>query len=183
MTWPKRTEDHACFGNWPTGDDHVIRYEEGVFVGYRHYDLPGAREPLFPFGFGLSYTTFSVSDVQISGKISSQEGKVDVSCVMQNTGKRKGKSVLQFYVQPQFDGPVSRPVKELKAFKKQELEAGSKKKVSVELDKYAVSFYDVEEDCWSALKGVYRVLVGFSADEIVGSVNLEVQEGFLWTGL
>ena len=183
MTWPKRIEDHACFGNWPTGDDDVIRYEEGVFVGYRHYDLPGAREPLFPFGFGLSYTTFSVSDIQISGKISSQEGKVDVSCVMQNTGRRKGKAVLQLYVQPQSDGPVSRPVKELKAFKKQELEAGSKVKVSVELDKYAVSFYDVEEDCWSALKGVYKGLVAFSAAEIVGSVNLEVQESFLWKGL
>ena len=183
MTWPKRLEDHACYRNWPTDENDVIRYEEGVFVGYRHYDKQGATAPLFPFGFGLSYTSFALSNTQVLGSLSGPNGKVGICCTVKNTGKRAGKVVVQFYVQPPAEGPVLRPKKELKAFTKPALEVGETEKVNLQLDKYAVSFYDVSLDCWRAMKGVYKVLVGFSAAEIVESAEFEVKEEFLWKGL
>jgi beta-glucosidase len=183
MSWPRNIEDNASFGNWPTGDNDVIRYEEGIFGGYKGYDLPDAKAPLFPFGFGLSYSSFNISNILIEGKIGSADEFVTVSCSVENTGKKDGKKVVQFYVQAPADGVVKRAVKELKAFQKPLVKAQSSQTVSVKLDKYAVSFYDVQSDCWRATVGTYQLLVGFSAAEFVGSATFGVSEGFTWKGL
>jgi len=181
MSWPRNIEDNASFGNWPTDDNNVIRYEEGIFGGYKHYDLPGAKAPLFPFGFGLSYSRFAVSDVFVEGVMECVNDSVEVSCLVENIGGVDGKTVVQFYVQGPDDG-VKRAVKELKAFKKPFVAANGKVRVNVTLDKYAVSFYDVEKDSWCASKGEYRVLVAFSAREIVASAKFDVED-FTWKGL
>jgi len=183
MSWPRDIKDNASFGNWPTNDNDVIRYEEGIFGGYKHYDLPGKKKPLFPFGFGLSYSKFAINDVTVEGVIDGVERSVEVSCLVENTGDTDGKTVVQFYVQAPSDGIGKRAVKELKAFKKPYVVAKGKEKITVTLDKYAVSFYDVGRDCWCALKGEYRVLVGFSAMEIVASADFEVKEEFTWKWL
>jgi beta-glucosidase len=106
-----------------------------------------------------------------------------VSCSVENTGKKDGKKVVQFYVQAPTDGAVKRAVKELKAIQKPMVKARSSQTVSMKLDKYVVSFYDVKSDCWRASVGTYQLLVGFSAAEIVGSATFGVSEGFTWKGL
>ncbi|KAH8799047.1 glycoside hydrolase superfamily [Xylogone sp. PMI_703] len=194
MSWPRRIEDNPSHGNFPTDDNDVIHYKERIFVGYRHYDLPENPAPLFPFGFGLSYTTFIVEGTKIAtpALIKGREGKIQVSCTVKNTGQRSGKIVLQFYIQapsqPQPIGDkvgmyVDRPVKELKGFKKPFVEAGNSQKVSIELDRYAVSFYDMDRNSWRAIRGTYQVLVGFSAAEIVDSAKFNIEEDFEWTGV
>lgn len=199
MSWPKRIEDNPSYGNFPAVND-VIRYEEGTFIGYRHYDLPGAPEPLFPFGFGLSYTSFEVRETYVDTAAQiwrDVNGKILVHCLVVNTGTRAGKAVVQFYVQPPTpagfmslsfenrhkDSNSARPIKELKAFEKVLLEPGESEILGVELDRYAVSFYDETNICWRAEKGVYKVLVGFSAEEIVGEVDFTVEDEFVWNGI
>ena len=183
MTWPRSIEDQASFPNWPTDSNDMIRYEEGIFGGYKHYDLPGKKAPLFPFGFGLSYSSFVISGLCIQGSIRGVDDVIEVSCVVENSGEWAGKTVVQFYVRAPANGPVPRAWKELKAFQKPLVAAKTSERVGVELDKYAVSFYDVERDCWRALKGSYNVLAGFSATDIVASATFHVGEEFCWKGL
>jgi beta-glucosidase len=152
-------------------------------VGISTMTLPTAKVPLFPFGFGLSYSSFNISSILIEGNIGGADEFVTVSCSVENTGKKDGKKIVQFYVQAPADGAVTRAVKELKAFQKPLVKAQSSQTVSVKMDKYAVSFYDVKSDCWRAPVGTYQLPVGFSAAEIVGSANIGVSEGFTWKGL
>jgi beta-glucosidase len=176
-----------------------IRYEEGTFVEYRHYDLLNAPEHLFSFGFGLSYTNFEVRSTSIAAPeiLSGVDGKITVSTLVVNTGACVGKMVLQFYVQsPTLVGLVlpsvgnilsesnsARPIKELKAFEKVLLQPGESRNVSVELDRYAVSCYNETGTCWQVLRGTYKLLVGFSAAEIVGEVEFRVEDDFTWNGI
>jgi beta-glucosidase len=133
----------------------------------------------------LSCSSFNISNILIQGKIGSADEFVTVSCSVENTGKTDGKKVVQFYVQAPADGDVRRAVKELKAFQKPFVKAQSSKIISLKMDKYAVSFYDVKSDCWRASVGTYQLLVGCSAAEIVGSATFGVSEGFrtTWRGL
>ncbi|KAF2495026.1 hypothetical protein BU16DRAFT_461709 [Lophium mytilinum] len=181
MTWPKDLKDHATYGNWPGDDNDVIRYEEGTFVGYRHYDRTGIP-PLFPFGFGLSYSTFKLSGTHIVGQFSGPDGKIQVATSVSNTGEKAGKVVIQFYVEPPVYG-IDRPKKELKAFRKPLLASGTSGDVVVELDKYAVSFYDGTNARWKFFPGKYKVLVGFSSTEIVDEAVFKIVEGSTWQGL
>jgi beta-glucosidase len=190
MSWPARIEDSPSFGNFPADENDVIRYEEGVFVGYRGHDLPGRTAALFPFGFGLSYTRFQIGEVACQpGVLRRKDGRVNVRCDVANVGEMTGKVVLQFYVVPPVVGGagrgeiIERPLKELKAFEKVEVGVGAREEVSVELDRYAVSYYDEMGCCWRAVKGTYAVLAGFSAVDIVGRVEFEVEEEFVWTGV
>lgn len=183
VTWPRRVEDNPSHGNWP-GENDVIHYKEGIFVGYRHYEKNQVA-PLFPFGYGLSYTSFSISDLEVKkpGVVTKGSG-VEVSCTVTNTGAVAGKIVVQFYVRRvSSDSKFTRAVKELKAFQKPHLEPGASVQLQVSLDKYAVSCYDVESSCWCVEEGEYEVQVGFSSADIVGSAGFEVSEGFTWTGL
>ena len=188
ISWPRSVEDNPSFGNFPVDENLLLRYEEGLNVGYRYYDRDTAPTPLFPFGYGLSYTTFKVSDVKFEGptEINSSEDTMQVSCIVRNTGHVAGKVAVQFYVEyPDITIGRKRPIKELKAFAKTAiLQPGATKQVSVTLDKYAVSFYDAKERCWRAVPGLYNVVAGQSSVNIEGSVEFRVGGlGFTWNGL
>jgi beta-glucosidase len=163
VTFDRRWEDNPVHASYyPEENSRRIVYKEGVFVGYRGYEHASAT-PLFPFGYGLSYTTFRYGDLSIEPP---EEGRaVRVSFELTNTGSRAGAEVAQVYVH---DGHarVPRPPKELKGFAKVRLEAGESRRVTVELGPRAFSYYDVASGGWRAEAGEFEVLVGRSSAEI-----------------
>ncbi len=161
-TFPKRLEDspaHAM-GNYP-GKNGLVRYEEGLLVGYRWFDTKNV-EPLFPFGFGLSYTKFEYSNLKLN---TAGDGEVTAEFEVTNAGTREGAEVAQLYVQ-EVKPRLTRPVKELKGFSKVSLKAGEKKTVSIPLNRRAFAFYDPEKRGWAAEKGDFKILVGSSSRDI-----------------
>jgi beta-glucosidase len=141
-----------------------VKYSEGVFLGYRHYDKTGIK-PLFPFGFGLSYTTFQYSNLSISPESFEGGTPVTVSFDVTNTGKREGAEIAELYVSDTH-ARVPRPLKELKGFQKINLRPGQTKKVTLTLDRRAFSYYDVNHKQWQADAGDFSVLIGGSSDNI-----------------
>lgn len=162
-TFPVRLEDNPAYINYP-GENGRVRYGEGIFVGYRYYDRKDIA-PLFPFGHGLSYTKFKYSNLRLSaGKISPSDilkVKVDVT----NTGKVRGKEVVQLYVRD-VESTVARPEKELKAFEKIELKPGQKKTVTFILDREAFWYFDTAMNAWNTEAGEFEILVGASSRDI-----------------
>src|SRR3989449_2109880 len=140
-----------------------IVYKEGVFLGYRAYQHNGTK-PLFPFGYGLSYSTFSYGTLSIT-PATTTDGKVTVSFDVTNTGKREGAEVAQVYV-GDTHAKVPRPAKELKGFAKLRLRPGETKRVTLTLDRRALSYYDVNSKQWRAEPGEYDILVGRSVEQI-----------------
>ncbi|MEP6788150.1 MAG: glycoside hydrolase family 3 C-terminal domain-containing protein [Acidobacteriota bacterium] len=159
-TFPHRWEDSSAFGRYP-GDGKSVSYDEGIFVGYRWFDSKDI-DPLFPFGHGLSYTTFKYAGIKI-GK--AKNGNVTVSFAIENTGKYDAAEAAQVYVRD-VEASVSRPPKELKGFQKIFLGAGEKRSVSIELEPDAFSFYDPLKQGWVAEKGDFEILVGSSSRDI-----------------
>jgi beta-glucosidase len=162
-TFPKRLEDspaHAM-GNYP-GKDGVVKYEEGLLVGYRWFDTKNV-EPLFPFGFGLSYTKFEYSNLRLTP--GAKDGMLTAEFDVKNSGARDGAEVAQLYVQ-ELKPRLARPVKELKGFGKVFLKAGETKKVSIALDRNAFAFYDPAQKGWASEKGEFKILVGSSSRDI-----------------
>jgi beta-glucosidase len=148
---------HAI-GEFP--GDGTVDYTEGIFVGYRYFETE-EKPVVFPFGFGLSYTTFEFSDLEVS-----KEGnKVMVQTTVTNTGEREGAEVVQVYVH-QKNPSVERPVRELKGFDKVELQPGESATVIVELDESAFMFYHPEEMEWVMEPGEFEIHVGNSARDI-----------------
>jgi len=186
-TFAKRLDDYPChaLGEWPAklllDKDPVdpgrkpeerkaihafdTDYKEGVFVGYRWFDENGI-EPHFPFGHGLSYTTFEFSSLRVDAR--------RISCVVRNTGKRPGAEVVQVYVAPP-KSSVPRPPKELRGFAKVSLRPGESQRVEIALRPSAFAFYDVPTQKWKADAGDYEILVGASSRDIRlrGRVSLE----------
>ena len=165
MTFPKTLSDspaHKSTRTFP-GDDNVF-YDEGIFVGYRHFDT-NSIEPLFPFGYGLSYTTFKYEDIKISPENISNDEKFTVSVNITNSGERTGAEIVQLYVQD-IEASVERPLKELKRFKKIRLKPGETKKITFELEKNDLSFFDEKNNYWVAEKGIFNILVGSSSRDI-----------------
>jgi beta-glucosidase len=166
VTFERRWEDNPVRESYyPAADTKRVVYGEGVFVGYRGYER-NQTKPLFPFGFGLSYTTFSYSNLSINPVSNRDSGpRYEVSFDVKNTGTREGADVAQVYVgDPQTSVP--RPPKELKGFVKVSLRPGETKKVSVMLDNRALSYYDVNAKQWRAEPGDFNVLVGRSSEQI-----------------
>ena len=148
-------------------------YTEGLYVGYRWYDARQVK-PLFPFGHGLSYTTFSYGEPKVSKASITASGKVTVSVPVTNTGSVAGAEVVQFYVSDP-EASVDRPVKELKGFAKIRLEPGETKTVSVDLDRSALSYFDAARHEWVAEPGRFDVLVGSSSSDIRGTVSFDLK--------
>lgn len=148
-----------------------VNYNESVWVGYRWYDSK-AIQPLYPFGFGLSYTTFSLSKPRI--RTTHDSAKVQV--VLTNTGVRKGSEVVQVYVSEK-NPAMPRPEKELKAFRKVELEAGKKALVEFELDKKDLAVWDINSHGWKVNPGEYVIKIGTSSAEIDYSLSWTVKDG------
>ena len=133
-TFPKKLSDNPSYLNFP-GEGDVAKYQEGLFVGYRYYDKK-ELEPLYPFGYGLSYTTFEYSDLRLSHNEIDDKHTLKVEVTVTNTGKADGKEIVQLYVSDR-ESSVIRPVKELKGFEKVSLKAGESKKVVFSLDSRA----------------------------------------------
>lgn len=174
-TFPVRLEDSPAFLNFP-GEDGQVIYGERMFVGYRYYDKLNI-EPLFPFGHGLSYTEFGYSNLKLSSTDITDKDQLQVSLTVTNTGKVKGKEVIQLYVADKASS-VQRPVKELKAFDKIELAPGESKEVSFTLSVRDFSYYSKVYDRWLAESGEFDILIGSSSRDIrlTGSLNLSNTE-------
>ncbi|PTY07852.1 glycosyl hydrolase [Opitutaceae bacterium EW11] len=165
-TFPKSLADspaHRGGARTYPGENGVVHYDEGVLVGYRWFDTKKI-EPLFPFGFGLSYTTFSYANLRLAPAADSA-GRVIVECDVTNTGSRAGSEVVQCYVR---DGhaPVLRPEKELKAFAKVQLAPGETKTVSLELGPRAFAYYAPDRHRWVAERGTFQILVGADSRDL-----------------
>ncbi len=160
-TFPKRIEDSAPFENYPGADDKVC-YEEGIFVGYRHFDHADI-DPLFPFGHGLSYTSFEYSDLAVSQ--GDGEGRWTVSLNVRNSGERAGKEVVQLYISD-VEAKLERPPKELKGFRKVALEPGEQKQMTFEVRSEDLAYYDPSAGGWVAEPGDFDILVGSSSRDI-----------------
>ena len=170
VTFPRRLQDTPAFVNFPGGRE--VRYGEGIFVGYRYYDIKDI-EPLFPFGHGLSYTAFAYSDLSLPAVVKAGD-RVTVALRVTNTGGMAGKEVVQLYVRDVV-ASQPRPLKELKGFAKVFLQPGESQVVSFVLDERALSFYDPDRGKWVAEPGEFEVLVGSSARDIrlIGRFHLE----------
>ena len=174
-TFPVRLEDSPAYLNFP-GEDGQVIYGERMFVGYRYYDKRNI-EPLFPFGHGLSYTDFAYSNLKLSSSDITENDQLQVTLTVTNSGKVKGKEVIQLYVADK-ESTVQRPVQELKAFDKIELEPGESKEVSLTLNNRDFSYYSKVYDRWLAESGEFDILIGSSSRDIrlKGSLNLSNSE-------
>lgn len=162
-TIPYKLSDNPSYLNFP-GDGQKVEYKEGVFVGYRYYDTK--ETPVrYPFGYGLSYTTFEYSDLQLSSDKIKDTDKLKVTLKVKNTGNRAGKEIVQLYVADK-TGAASRPVKELKNFVKVELQPQEEKTVEMELDKRSFAWYNTDIHDWYAASGEYEILAAASSRDI-----------------
>ena len=159
----KDEQDSPTYNNYPGADDELI-YEEGLFVGYRHYDAKQI-DPLYAFGHGLSYTEFEYSDLKLSARSIKHGESIEVNLKVTNTGASAGAEVVQLYLKDD-KSSVVRPEKELKGFSKVFLEPGETKEISMELKPDAMKFWDINTSSWIAETGKFRVLVGASSRDI-----------------
>jgi beta-glucosidase len=171
-TFPKKLIHNPSYLNFP-GDGETVEYREGIFVGYRHYDTRDV-EPLFPFGFGLSYTSFEYSDLNVDMKNFKDDETLSVTVRIKNTGSMLGKEVVQLYVKD-VESTLPRPEKELKAFAKVSLHPGEEKIVTFELDKRAFAYYNVKLKDWHVETGAFEILVGKSSRDILLKETVEVE--------
>lgn len=163
-TFPMELSHNPSYLNFP-GEGDLVEYKEGLFVGYRYYDTKNIK-PLFPFGFGLSYTNFEYSDIKLSKKEIMDNETLNISVKVKNTGKIRGKEIVQLYVRDT-EKSVIRPDKELKGFDKIELDVGEEKTVTFTLDKRAFAYYNTEIKDWYVESGEFEILIGKSSQQIV----------------
>jgi len=160
FTIMKKWEDHPAAETYP-GDKEIANYSEGIFMGYRHFDKYDI-EPLYEFGYGSSYTTYAYSDLKLSSEEMKVTDSIKVSFTVKNTGIVDGDEVVQMYISDK-KASVEREIKSLKGFKRISLKSGESKTISMEINKSALSFYDVNEKKWKAENGVFEVLIGRSS--------------------
>ncbi len=173
-SFERRVQDNPTFHTYyPEKGAKRVQYSEGVFLGYRHFDRSETK-PLFAFGYGLSYTTFGYSKLEVTPQTGNLSQPVTVSFDVKNTGNRAAAEVAELYVGDSH-ASVPRPVKELKAFAKVNLKPGETKFVTLTLDRRAFSFYDVKTKNWSAEPGDFTILVGSSSD------NIQLRSKFILT--
>lgn len=163
-TFPRRLEDNPSYLNFP-GMQKQVNYAEGIFVGYRYYDAR-KMDVLFPFGYGLSYTEFSYSNLKIDKSRITAKDTLRISLDVTNTGSMEGKEIVQLYVSDKTYSAI-RPVRELKNFMAVTLKPGETKTVSMELDYRGFAWYDTEQKDWYAAGGIYEICIGKSSRDIV----------------
>jgi beta-glucosidase len=165
VSFERRWEDNATYASYyPKKGDKRVKYSEGVFLGYRHFDRASTK-PLFAFGYGLSYTTFTYSNLSVTPTSGNVEEPVMVSFDVHNRGNREGAEVAELYVGDSH-ASVPRPVKELKGFAKVTLKPDETRHVELTLDRRAFSFYDDKKSSWNAEPGEFTIFVGGSSDNI-----------------
>ena len=162
-SFPKKLEDTPAFLNFP-GEEGDVLYGERMFVGYRYYDTRKI-EPLFPFGHGLSYTSYEYSDIKVSSNNPTSQNGLEVAFKVTNTGKVAGKEIVQLYVSDK-ESSLQRPKQELKKFAKIELNPGETKEVSFKLNQRDFSYYDSKRAMWICESGDFKIHVGASSRDI-----------------
>lgn len=169
ITFAKRQQDYPCFQygkeGYP-GVDKQVYYKEGIFVGYRHFDTRKVQ-PQFPFGYGLSYTTFRYSKPRLSATEMAADGKLRIEVDITNTGKRAGKETVQLYIGDD-KCSVERPAKELKGFDKVSLEPGQTKTVAFDITAHDLQFYSEADHKWTAEPGAFTAYVCASSQDVRG---------------
>ena len=171
-TWPIRLQDNPSYLNFP-GEDGVVTYAEGIFVGYRYYDKK--EMPVnFPFGHGLSYTNFAYSNLRVDKEKLTDRDTVTVSVDVTNTGNRPGKTVAQLYVHD-VESTVRRPVRELRAFDKIELQPGETGTVRFKLDMRAFAYYEPKVHDFFVESGEFLIELGESSREIHLAKSVQVE--------
>ncbi len=171
-SFPVRLEDNPSYLNFP-GEGDTVNYGEGLFIGYRYYDAKKV-EPLFPFGFGLSYTTFDYTGITTDKREMSDSDELTVTVTVKNRGNRAGKEVIQLYVSD-IERSVVRPEKELKGFIKVELQPGEEQSVVFRLGKRAFAYYDETGNEWYVEPGRFIVYAGPSSAELPLSAEIFVR--------
>ncbi len=164
-TFPHRLEDNSSYLNFP-GDEQMVRYGEGLFIGYRGYDKCH-QDVAYPFGFGLSYTSFALSDLNVTTRGTVAEGTLaaTVTVTVTNTGAVGGAEVVQVYVQD-VESSVARPVRELKGFTKVSVAAGASEQVTIELDQRAFAFWSNRHHGWAVEAGEFVIAVGANSRDL-----------------
>jgi beta-glucosidase len=173
-TFEKRFEDSPAYGNFPgdPANGGSVKLEEGIYVGYRWYDKKKIA-PAFPFGFGLSYTTFAFKNAQVQPVGARADDRFTVSVDVTNTGSREGAEVVQLYVRPPASS-VDRPVQELKAFARVDLQPGETKHVTLPLDKHSFATYSEASSSWQVPAGDYTLAIGSSSRNIALTAHAKV---------
>jgi beta-glucosidase len=171
-SFPLRLEDTPSYPDFP-GRNGEANYGEGIFIGYRYYD---ARKlsPLFPFGFGLSYTAFAYSDLRVAPAVVRDTQSVTVQVKVKNTGRMAGKEVVQVYIR-ELSAGVVRPEKELKAFTKVTLDAGEEKTVNFQLEQRDFACYDTLRHDWTVAPGKFEILIGTSSQDLRLRQTIELE--------
>jgi len=170
ISYGKRKEDSASFGNYP-GSNGRVDYAEGILVGYRWFDAKGVA-PLFPFGYGLSYTSFHYDRLSVEP---APDGRWLVSYEITNNGTRPGDEVSEVYVSPPAPSRVARPVRELKGFNRMSLAPEETRKVTLFLDESAFQYFDESKGAWAVEPGTYTVAVGSSSRSLMLTTPVAVQ--------
>ncbi len=161
LTWCERIEDIPTYLNFP-GDGMQVNYGEGIFVGYRWYDARKIK-PLYPFGYGLSYTSFNISEITTEGE--SFTDSLTVKVKVRNTGNRDGKTVIQLYISDN-KSTLTKPVRELKSFRKISMKAGEETEILFNLSRHDFESFDPNLMQWIMEEGYYTVSAGFSSRDI-----------------
>jgi beta-glucosidase len=170
-TIPVRLQDNSSYLNFP-GEEGIVQYGEGIFIGYRGYDT--LIQPVsYPFGFGLSYTSFRIDDVDVSitGSVADGDLAVTVTASVTNTGRRSGAEVVQVYV-GDIEASVARPLRELKGFVKVQLEPGETQQVSCQLDERAFAFWSRRFQRWVVESGEFMIAIGSSSRDLVATETI-----------
>ncbi|MHA1584005.1 MAG: glycoside hydrolase family 3 C-terminal domain-containing protein, partial [Promethearchaeota archaeon] len=176
ITFPKKLSDspaHKSERTFP-GDGEKVFYDEGIYVGYRHFDKEHI-DPLFPFGFGLSYTEFKYSNLRISKEKFSKNESTEVSVDIMNKGTRSGAEIVQLYIED-LESRIDRPPKELKGFKRIQLEPQEKKEMKFTLYPENFAFYDDSVHDWVVESGIFKILIGSSSRDIKLQKKMEYLE-------
>ncbi len=171
-TFPIKLEDNPSYHYFP-GGPNTIEYRESIYVGYRYFDT-AAADVLFPFGHGLSYTTFEYSDLQLSQRTLTDNETLTVTLTVKNTGDVAGKEVVQLYVRD-VESSAFRPEKELKGFGKLDLQPGAEGQVVFHLPPRAFAYYDVNLREWHIESGTFEILVGASSRDIRLTAEVEME--------
>jgi beta-glucosidase len=172
-SWEQNPAHDNYYATAAPGQTPHIKYAEGVFIGYRYYTSKHI-EPLFPFGFGLSYTTFSFSNLTVSPETASADGPITVSFDVTNTGQRAGATVAQLYVGDP-SAKIERPVKELKGYQKVRIDPGVTQHVNLTLDRRSLAYWDVASNNWKVDPGKFTVFVGDSSEDTPLTQDFEVK--------
>jgi len=171
-TFPEKLSHNPSHINFP-GEGDIVEYKEGIFVGYRYYDMKDIQ-PLFPFGYGLSYTTFDYTKMAVDKQEMTEEETVTEDVTVRNTGKVFGKEVVQLYVRD-VESTVIRPVKELKAFGKVALQPQEETTITFILDKRAFAYYSTQMKDWHVETGDFEILAGKSSAHIALAEKVHVE--------